>query len=89
MISEDNKLILSYHLQFFAKDGPGGEKTEQPTSKKLDDARKEGQVAKSKEIANAFGILALFLVMKFYVGTMGESFIDIFRGIYGQIPEII
>ena len=89
MISEDNKLILSYHLQFFAKDGPGGEKTEQPTSKKLDDARKEGQVAKSKEIANAFGILALFLVLKFYVGTMGESFIDIFRGIYGQIPEII
>ncbi len=89
MISEDKKLILSYQLQFFAKDGPGGEKTEQPTSKKLNDARKEGQVAKSKEIANAFGILALFLVLKFYVGTMGESFIDIFQGIYGQIPEII
>ena len=41
-------MILKYDLQFFAKDGPGGEKTEEPTSKKLSDARKEGQVAKSK-----------------------------------------
>jgi len=86
---EQEKLILSYNLQFFAKDGPGGEKTEQPTSKKLDDARKEGQVAKSKEIANAFGILALFLILKIYVGTMGEGFVEIFKGIYGQIPDII
>ena len=32
-------MILRYNLQFFAKDGPGGEKTEEPTSKKLEDAR--------------------------------------------------
>lgn len=89
MICEEKKLILSYNLQFFAKDGPGGEKTEQPTSKKLTDARKEGQVAKSKEIANAFGILALFLVLKLYVGSMGESFINVFKGIYSQIPDVI
>lgn len=89
MKKEQEKLMLSYHLQFFAKDGPGGEKTEQPTSKKLNDARKEGQVAKSKEIANAFGLLALFLLLKFYVGSMGESFVELFEGIYGQIPDII
>lgn len=53
-------MIIKYNLQFFAKDGPGGEKTEQPTSKKLQDARKEGQVAKSKEIANAFVLLLCF-----------------------------
>ena len=46
-------MLLQYNLQFFAKDGPGGEKTEEPTSKKLEDARKEGQVAKSKEIGKA------------------------------------
>lgn len=86
---KQKKLVLSYRLQFFAKDGPGGEKTEQPTSKKLSDARKEGQVAKSKEIANAFGLLALFLLLKFYVGSMGESFVELFEGIYGQIPDII
>ena len=38
--------MLVYNLQFFAKDGPGGEKTEPATQKKLSDARKEGQVAK-------------------------------------------
>ena len=45
--------LIKLNLQFFAKDGPGGEKTEPATQKKLDDARKEGQVAKSKEIVNA------------------------------------
>ncbi len=50
-------MILEYNLQFFAKDGPGGEKTEEPTSKKLEDARKEGQVAKSKEVTSAFEML--------------------------------
>ena len=45
----ENELILRLNLQFFAKDGPGGEKTEPATSKKLNDVRKEGQVAKSKE----------------------------------------
>ena len=72
--------MLEYQLQFFAKDGPGGEKTEQPTSKKLEDARKEGQVAKSKEVANAAGILALFLIVRFYAGTLGEGFVNYFRG---------
>ena len=41
---------LKLNLQLFAKDGPGGEKTEPASQKKLDDARKKGQVAKSKEI---------------------------------------
>ena len=45
-------MILRYNLQFFAKDGPGGERTEPATAKKLRDARKKGQVAKSKEVAN-------------------------------------
>ncbi len=85
----DNRFLMEYDLQFFAKDGPGGEKTEEPTSKKLDDARKEGQVAKSKEIANAFGILALFLILKFYVGTIGRSFIESFHMVYGQLPDMV
>ena len=82
-------MTLKYDLQFFAKDGPGGEKTEQPTAKKLADARKDGQVAKSKEIANAFGMLAMFLMIKIYVGTMGVNMIEYFGGVYNQIPEVI
>uniref|UniRef100_UPI004056EB89 flagellar biosynthesis protein FlhB n=1 Tax=Acetatifactor sp. TaxID=1872090 RepID=UPI004056EB89 len=82
-------MILEYNLQFFAKEGPGGEKTEPATPKKLQDARKEGQVAKSREIANAFGILALFLVLKLWVGTMGNQFLELFSNIYNRIPETV
>ena len=52
--------MIEYRLQFFAKEGPGGEKTEKPTAKKLEDARKEGQVVKSREVSNAFTMIALF-----------------------------
>ncbi|MCM1038145.1 MAG: flagellar biosynthesis protein FlhB [Ruminococcus sp.] len=82
-------MLLEYDLQFFAKDGPGGEKTEEPTAKKLQDARKEGQVAKSKEITNAFELLTLFLVLKYWTSFLGDSFVGIFRNIYTQIPEYI
>ena len=36
---------LKLNLQLFAKDGPGGEKTEPASQKKLDDARKKGKEA--------------------------------------------
>lgn len=50
--------MLKYELQFFAKEGEGGEKTEDATPKKLEDARKEGQVAKSQDI----GVAAILLI---------------------------
>ena len=82
-------MILEYNLQFFAKDGPGGEKTEEPTSKKLQDARKEGQVAKSKEITNLFELLTFFALLYFWTRYMGTFFIGNMYDIYSQIPEYI
>jgi len=82
-------VILKYNLQFFAKDGPGGEKTEPATDKKLTDARKEGQVAKSKEIGNALGLISLFLVLKIWIGSIGTSLLGVFEGIYNWIPEMV
>ena len=79
--------MLSYDLQLFAKDGPGGEKTEQPTAKKLRDARKEGQVAKSKELGLGIGLLVMFIMLKLWVGMLGSQFMDLFRLVYGKIPE--
>ena len=38
---EKKKKRYYYNLQLFAKDGPGGEKTEPATAKKLENARKE------------------------------------------------
>ena len=81
-------MSLKYNLQFFA-DGPGGEKTEPATQKKLDDARDRGQVAKSREIANGFGLLALFLVIRFWIGNLGGQLLQIFTTTYNKIPEIV
>ena len=81
-------MILEYNLTFFA-DGPGGEKTEPATDKKKSDARKEGQVAKSREIGNAFGLLGAFVLIKVWIGNLGESLINMFRLVYDDIPEYI
>ena len=80
-------MSLQYNLQFFAKDGPGGEKTEEPTQKKLDDARKDGSVAKSKELMNGISLLALFLIIKFWAGTMGTQMLGIFSFSYTKMSE--
>lgn len=71
-------MVLEYNLQFFAKEGPGGEKTEEATPKKIEESRKEGTVAKSKELVNAVGILALFLILKFGVRFYGVRLVEIF-----------
>ena len=81
-------MILRLNIQFFA-DGPGGEKTEPATAKKLSEARDKGQVAKSKEIANGFGLLALFLIIKVWVGNIGIQFIETFSLVYNKIPEMV
>lgn len=79
--------MLSYDLQLFAKEGPGGEKTEQATPKKLKDARKEGQVAKSKELGLGIGLLVMFLLLKFFVGNLGSRFMQLFELVYNKIPD--
>lgn len=83
-----NRLLLEYNLQFFAE-GPGGEKTEPATQKKLDDARKEGKVAKSKELVSSVTLFAFFMLLKLYVGSMGKGFIEVFTESYGLIPEVV
>ncbi len=82
----DNLLYLN--LQLFAKEGPGGEKTEPATEKKLSDARKEGQVAKSKELGQAFALLALFVVLKIWVGAIGRGFLGTFNANYTKMKEM-
>ena len=84
-----NNQILRYNLQWFAKDGEGGEKTEPATAKKLQDARKEGKVAKSRELNSAFDLLVLFLCLKIFVSFVGEKFLDIFSYAYENMPDFV
>lgn len=90
-IHDENMQIycLRYDLQWFAKDGEGGEKTEPATAKKLENAREEGKVAKSKELNSAFDLIVLFLVLKAFIGFVGENLIGIFDEIYCKMPEFL
>ncbi len=88
VVENDYRPLIEYNLQFFAEDANGAEKTEQPTAKKLDDARKEGQVAKSQEIATAFSLLAFFLLIRLLYGFIGTNFEGIFSRVYDNIPNV-
>jgi len=59
------------------------QKTEEPTQKRLDDAREKGQVAVSREVNHWFMILAgTIMVMMFLPGAMGT-----FGGIFTKFLE--
>lgn len=85
--TDDSYRIFKLNLQLFAKDGPGGEKTEPATQRKLDEARKEGQVAKSKEIINAAFLVITFYMLQFTIGNIGNSLMEVFNGMYSLIPN--
>ena len=76
-----------YDLQLFAKDGEGGEKTEEPTAKKLTDARKKGQAAKSKEITTASSLLIFFIAIKIFLGFIGGRFLESYHYLYSGITK--
>lgn len=84
----ENKYI-QFNLQFFAQDGPGGEKTEPATAKKLSEARKDGKVAKSKELVTAISLIAIFYTLKLSIGYLGTSLIEIFLQVYNLIGTLV
>ncbi len=81
-----------------AGDAMSAEKTEQPTAKKLRDARRQGQVVKSKEIVSSALILSLVALLMgfsdYYLEHLGKllllpaEYIDLpFRQALETIPE--
>lgn len=88
-MEQEIHLILEYNLQWFAKDGPGGEKTEPATEKKLREAREEGKVAKSKELTAAFDLIVLFLVLKIFISWVGGGFIETYQYVYKSMPDFV
>ena len=72
-----------------AKDGPGGEKTEKPTPKKLKEARKEGQIPRTQELGTWAGVAAASALLPMLVGnafeSVGELFVQI--GVVARRPE--
>ncbi|MCP4583175.1 MAG: flagellar biosynthesis protein FlhB [candidate division Zixibacteria bacterium] len=61
------------------------EKTEQPTPKKRDDARKEGQVCKSQELNSVFIILTGIMALMFFHNHLLTGWMGAFSFNLGQI----
>lgn len=83
-----DELVFIYDLQWFAKDGPGGEKTEPATEKKLREAREDGKVSKSKELVSAFDLIVFFLLLKIFISFLGGGFEETFRYAYGSMGTL-
>lgn len=88
-MKEKKYFFMEYNLQWFAKDGEGGEKTEPATAKKLKEARDDGQVSKSKELSAAVDLIVLFLVLKVFISYIGEKLLNIFPLLYNKTADII
>src|SRR5579871_2939723 len=54
-----------------ADEDDGGERSEDPTQKRLDDAQDRGDVAKSQEVNTWFMISAATLVLSTFSGSIG------------------
>ena len=62
-------------LFFFAKD----DKTEEPTGKKLSDAKRKGQVARSKDLPLAISLVACTLLILLATGLIGSTLKDVMQ----------
>ena len=61
-----------------------GDKTEDPTPKKLQDARKKGQVAKSQDLTSSVLYIVGFAVLAASITSMGQSLQEYFRVHFAQ-----
>lgn len=72
---------FSFDLQLFAE----GEKTEEPTAKRKQDALKKGQVGRSQEINAAFVLLAGFFILKSLGGDAVHEVMNYSTYIYSNL----
>lgn len=80
----DDISLYKINLSFF----DSGEKTEKPTAKKRDKARKEGQVAKSPEVSTAFLFIAVFSSIRLFFPRMSLNLINLFSYSFKNISNI-
>jgi flagellar biosynthetic protein FlhB len=76
---------IRLNLQFFAEDGPGGERTEKATPRKKQKAREKGQVLQSREISSTVVLLIAFVSLKLLGGYMFHEVEAFFRLCAGDL----
>ncbi len=65
-----------------------GEKTEQPTGKKREDARKEGNVPQSKEVTIAVTLIASFYIFKMLYPMIYGTMLTVLKENFGFVSEL-
>lgn len=65
-----------------------GEKTEQPTGKKREDARKEGNVPQSKEVTIAVTLIASFYIFKMLYPMIYGTMLTVIKENFGFVSEL-
>lgn len=70
-----------------AEKNDGGDKTERPTPKRLQDARKKGDVAKSKDVGSTAVLFAWLLVGVLLAGTVFENFAALFDDVFSVMDQ--
>lgn len=71
-----------------AEDTEQHEKTEEPTQKKLDDALKKGDVAKSQEVTSWFIMLSATLMILLFAGDMASTLTTKLKTFVGQAHDL-
>jgi flagellar biosynthetic protein FlhB len=71
-----------------AQEDDQSEKTEDPTQKRLDEALKRGDVAKSQEVSTWFVMAAATLVLMSFSGHMAETLTATMRGLLANSYDI-
>lgn len=62
-----------------------GDKTEKPTQRRLDEARRKGDVAKSKDLPATIGLLVWLLLFSLATGLAGQRLAAMFAGIFDSL----
>lgn len=75
-------IVDRFNLQFFAE-----EKTEEPTEKKKRDARKKGQVAQSKDVSQALGLIIVVLTIQLTSGWFTDNLTELYFMLNEMIPN--
>lgn len=70
-----------------AEKNDGGDKTEKPTQKRIADARKKGDVAKSKDLSSVAGLFAWLLLATFGAGFAGDRLAAFFNTSFDAIAR--
>ena len=65
----------------------GGDKTEKPTPKKLQDARKKGDVAKSKDVTSTVGLMIWLALVALTIGYAGTRLAALYDSLFATIGQ--